>query len=59
MNNNVDFRPTSVLMDNNLKMPSHKVGEMSSKVNAIRRGASPWGCSKGKQAMLYYDEAKS
>ena len=43
----------------NLKIPAHRAVEMSSEVRAIRREASPQGGSKGKQAILYYDKAKS
>ncbi|GFZ05025.1 hypothetical protein Acr_17g0005970 [Actinidia rufa] len=48
-----------ILVASNLKMPAHRVGEVSSKVRAVRREAAPQGGSKGKQALSYYDEAKS
>ena len=46
-------------MANNIKMPTHRVDEVSSEVRAVRREASLWGGSKGKQALLYYDVAKN
>ena len=42
-----------VLMANNLKMPRHGAGEVLSEVREVRKKASPWGGSKGKQALSY------
>ncbi|GFZ21550.1 hypothetical protein Acr_29g0007120 [Actinidia rufa] len=47
------------LVANNLKMPTRRASELTSKVRAIRRDASPGGGSRSKQALSYYDEAKS
>ena len=48
-----------VSMANNLKIPTHRAGEVSSEMRAVRREASPRGGSKGKQALSYYNEAES
>ena len=46
-------------MANNTKIPAHRAGEVSSKVRVVRRETTPWGGSKGKQALSYYDEEES
>ena len=46
-------------MANNLKMLSHRVGEVSSEVRVVGREATPQGGLKCKQALSYFDEAKS
>ncbi|GFS38134.1 hypothetical protein Acr_00g0055930 [Actinidia rufa] len=48
-----------VLLAKNLKMLTPRAGERSFEVRAVRRKASPWGGSRGKQALSYYDEAES
>ena len=48
-----------VLVANNLKMLSHRVGEVSFEVRVVGREAAPQGGLKGKQALSYFDEAKS
>ena len=41
-----------VLVVNNLKIHTHRIGELSFE-------AASWGGSKGKRAMLHYDEVES
>ena len=44
-----------VLVVNNLKMPTHKVGKVSFEVRVVWQEAAPRGGSKEKRALSYYD----